>query len=112
MLALYRTVVAEAPRIPNLGRQFYLAGPQVAISVAAERLSEAARAGEIDVQSVGIEAAAALFLTMVRAEAQLECLTHPDARPSAAQVNRWVQLAVTVFLRAFGTGTAPAGTGD
>jgi AcrR family transcriptional regulator len=108
MQALYRVVVAEAPRIPNLGRRFYLAGPQVAISVVAERLSEVARAGEIDVQSVGLEAAAALFLGMVRAEAQLECLTHPDARPSALQVDRWVQIAVTTFLRAFGIDAAAA----
>ncbi|MDR2451612.1 MAG: TetR/AcrR family transcriptional regulator [Candidatus Accumulibacter sp.] len=108
MLALYRVVVAEAPRIPKLGRRFYLAGPQVATSILAEHLSEAARAGEIDVQSVGIEAAAALFLGMVRAEAQLECLTHPDARPSALQVDRWVQVAVTAFLRAFGIDSAPA----
>jgi AcrR family transcriptional regulator len=108
MLALYRVVVAETPRIPDLGRQFYLAGPQVSTSVLAERLSETARAGEIDVLSVGIEAAAALFFSMVRAEAQLECLLHPDARPSPVQIDRWVQLAVTTFLRAFGVSAASA----
>jgi hypothetical protein len=72
----------------------------------AERLGEAAQSGEIDVQSVGIEAAAVLFLGMARAEGQLECLAHPDARPSAVQMDRWVQLAVTTFLRAFGVDAA------
>jgi AcrR family transcriptional regulator len=106
MLALYRLVVAEAPRIPDLGRRFYLAGPEIGTSIVTERLSEAARAGEIDVQAVGLEAAAVLFLGMARAEAQMECVTHPEARPSAAQIDRWVQLAVTTFLRAFGVDAA------
>jgi AcrR family transcriptional regulator len=106
MLALYRVIVAEAPRFPDLGPQFYRAGPGVVTSMVAERLGEAAQSGEIDVQSVGIEAAAVLFLGMARAEGQLECLTHPDARPSAVQTDRWVQLAVTTFLRAFGVDAA------
>jgi AcrR family transcriptional regulator len=108
-LALYRVVVAEAPRFPELGPRFYRAGPGVVIPIVAERLDEAARSGEIDVQSVGVGTAAELFLGMVRAEGHLECLTHPDARPSAVQMERWVQTAVTVFLRAFGvTAASPA----
>ncbi|MDR0578452.1 MAG: TetR/AcrR family transcriptional regulator C-terminal domain-containing protein [Candidatus Accumulibacter sp.] len=60
------------------------------------------RAGEVDVGSVGVEAVATLFIGMIRAQAQLECLMHPQARPSAAQKDRWVRLAVTTFLKAFG----------
>lgn len=101
-LALFRVVVAEAPRFPHLGRRFYLAGPRVMAAMIAARLAEAAQAGEIDVQSVGVEAAATLFVGMLRAEGQLECLTHPDAPPSDAQLDHWVQLAVTAFLGAFG----------
>ena len=84
-LALNRVVSAEAPRFPELGRRFYLAGPKVVTSMLVERLNEAAQIGEINVQSIGVEAAATLFLSMVRAQAQTECLTHPDTRPSAAQ---------------------------
>ncbi|MDR0577586.1 MAG: TetR/AcrR family transcriptional regulator C-terminal domain-containing protein, partial [Candidatus Accumulibacter sp.] len=100
-LALFRVIVAEAPRFPELGRRFFL-GIRVVASIVAERIGEAARAGEVDVGSVGIEAAATLFIGMIRAQAQLECLTHPQARPSAAQKDRWVRLAVTTFLKAFG----------
>jgi hypothetical protein len=39
---------------------------------------------------------------MLRGEGQMESLTHPQARPSAAQLDQWVALAVTTFLRAFG----------
>ncbi|WP_070156784.1 TetR/AcrR family transcriptional regulator [Sphingobium phenoxybenzoativorans] len=101
-LALYRVVMAEAPRFPDLGRRFFLAGLKVVTSMLAERLNVAAQAGEINVQSVGIDAAATLFLSMVRAQAQMECLTHPETRPSAAQKDHWVQIAVTTFLDAFG----------
>lgn len=104
-LALYRIVVAEAPRFPELGRRFYLNGSRVVSSMVVGRLSEAAQAGEINIQSVGLDAAASLFISMVRAEGQLECLTHPDARPSAAQLDHWVQLAVATFLLAFGART-------
>jgi AcrR family transcriptional regulator len=101
-LALHRVVMAEAPRFPEMGRRFYLAGYKAVISKLAKRLNEAAKAGEINVQSVGIEAAATLFFSMVRAQAQMECLTHPDTRPSAAQKEHWVQIAITTFLDAFG----------
>jgi AcrR family transcriptional regulator len=101
-LALFRVVAAEAPRIPELGRRFYLAGPQLAVDKVATLLTEAVQAGEIDVQTIGIDAAATLFLSLVRGKGLLECLTHPNARPSEAQIDHWVQLAVTGFLRAFG----------
>ncbi|AXV83858.1 TetR/AcrR family transcriptional regulator [Ralstonia solanacearum] len=101
-LALYRVVVAEAPRFPDLARRFYLAGPKVVTSMVAARLKEAAQDGEIDIQSVGVDAAATLFISLVRTEGQLESLTHPDAQPSAAQLDHWVQLAVTTFMAAFG----------
>ncbi|THF67210.1 TetR/AcrR family transcriptional regulator [Pseudothauera nasutitermitis] len=105
-LALNRVIMAEAPRFPELGRRFYLAGPKVVIAMIAEQLREAVEIGEINVQSIGMEAAATLFLSMIRAQAQMECLTHPGTRPSAAQKDYWVQIAVTTFLAAFGVATA------
>ncbi|MDR3221786.1 MAG: TetR/AcrR family transcriptional regulator [Candidatus Accumulibacter sp.] len=106
IIAMYRVVVAEAPRFPDLGPRFYRAGPRVVASMVAERLSEAARSGQVDLQSFGVEAVAALFIGMVRAEGHLEYLMHPDARPSAAQMDQWARLAVTTFLRAFGVTAA------
>lgn len=101
-LALFRMVVAEAPRFPELARSFYLAGPQAVTQLLAARLASAGRAGEVDLQTVGAEGAASLFVSMVRAQGQLEALTHPHAPPSAVQMDRWVDMAVAAFLRAFG----------
>lgn len=102
-MALYRVIAGEAPRFPELGRRFYLAGPDAVVSSTARQLSKAVQAGEIDVHETGVDAAASLFISMVRGHAQMEAITHPETRPSAAQVDHWVQLAVSTFLKAFST---------
>jgi len=100
-LALYRMIAAEAPRLPELGRRFYLAGPATINNIVAETLEAAASKGELDLGSIGFDSAASLFVNMVRGEAQMQCLMHPESPPSAAQRDRWSKDAVTVFLRAF-----------
>ncbi|KVR77068.1 TetR family transcriptional regulator [Burkholderia vietnamiensis] len=100
-LALYRMIAAEAPRFPELGRRFYLAGPAAINNIVAETLEVAASKGELDLGSIGLDSAASLFVNMVRGEAQMQCVMHPDAPASAAQRDRWAKDAVTTFLRAF-----------
>jgi AcrR family transcriptional regulator len=102
-LALYRVVAAEAPRFPELGRAFFEAGPQNVASIVTQYLEHAATRGQINVQAVGLATAATLFIGLVRCEGQLECLMYPHARPSDAQLDRWVEAAVRTFLLAFGT---------
>lgn len=101
-LALYRVIVAEGPRFPALARSFYLAGPRVMADAVSALLLQAADAGQVAVQSVGVEAAAQLFMGMIRSQGQLESLTHPGTQVSEAQIDHWVTLAVSSFLRAFG----------
>ncbi|RLM04257.1 TetR/AcrR family transcriptional regulator [Gibbsiella quercinecans] len=100
-VALFRVVVAEAPRFPQAGRLFYLAGPKMVTAMVAERLSDASRAGDIDIHTIGAETAASLFISMVRTEGQLEGLLHPGSRPSVEQLDRWVRLAVETFIGRF-----------
>lgn len=107
-LALFRVVAAESPRFPDAGRRFYLAGTKAVAALVAKRLHEAAQAGEIDIQAVGLDDAASLFIGLVRAEGQVQCLMHPNARPSAEQLDRWVRQAVDVFHGRFGVRTKAA----
>lgn len=100
-LALYRMISAEAPRFPELGRRFYLAGPAAINNIVAETLEVSASKGELDLGSIGLDSAASLFVNMVRGEAQMQCLMHPESPASAAQRDRWAKDAVTAFLRAF-----------
>lgn len=103
-LALYRVVVAEAPRFPELARRFYLAGPGQMNAMVAAVLARAADARELDFSFAGIDSAAALLVNMIRGEAQMQCVTHPSARASAAQRDQWVSLAMRTFMRAFRVG--------
>ncbi len=100
-LALYRTVVGEAPRFPALARQFYLVGPHGFNAIVERFLGEAADRGELDFSSIGLEMAAIHYVNLVRGEAQMQCLTHPEAVPQQAQYDHWATAAVTTFLRAF-----------
>lgn len=102
-LALFRVIVGEAPRFPQLARRFYLVGPQSMNKLVARYLDKHCADGELDVSSVGLEAAASVFNNLVRSEAQMQGLTHPSSMPSEAQQDQWIDLAVTTFLRAFGT---------
>ncbi|PWC15574.1 TetR family transcriptional regulator [Brenneria roseae subsp. americana] len=107
-LALYRVAIAEAPKFPQLAQTFYLAGPRVIAAILTEQLAHAEQAGEIDTTTVGVETMASLFSNLVRGEAQLQYLTHPDPSPSAAQIDHWVEVAVTTFLCAFGRTPDPS----
>jgi TetR/AcrR family transcriptional repressor of mexJK operon len=100
-LALFRVIAAEAPRFPELGRRFYVAGPGAMNNIVAKALDVALLKGDIDLGGVGRDAAASLFVSMVRGEPHMQCLAHPDSKPSAAQVDQWASDAVTTFLRAF-----------
>lgn len=101
-LALFRVVVAEAQRFPRLARAFYLAGPQVMTATVAEQLAHAAESGEVDLSEIGRDTAASLFINLVRGEPQFQCLTHPEATPSSAQIDQWAHAAVVTFMLAYG----------
>jgi AcrR family transcriptional regulator len=101
-LALFRVVVADAPRFPELARKFYLAGPHALNEIVAAHLDEAAGRGDMDFSAVGRDVAASLFLNLVRGELQFQCLTHPGSIPSAAQRDLWARAAVATFVRAYG----------
>ena len=106
-LDLFRVVVADAPRFPELARKFYLAGPHTLSEIVAAHLDEAAERGEMDFSAVGRDVAASLFVNLVRGELQLQCLTHPGSVPSAAQRDLWARAAVTTFVRAYARRKGP-----
>jgi len=101
-LSLFRVVIGEAPRFPELARHFYLAGPQVFTGIVAAHLEDASSRGEVDFSEVGRDVAASLFVNLVRGEPQFQCLAHPGSVPSAAQLDQWAEAAVTTFVRAYG----------
>jgi TetR/AcrR family transcriptional repressor of mexJK operon len=101
-LGLARVVIAEAPRFPQLGRTFFLAGPRVFCSIVGEHLARGVESGEIELSAIGVESAANQFFSLVRGEPQMEFFMHPQSRPSEAQLEHWANIAVTTFMRAYG----------
>ncbi len=101
-LALYRIIVSEGPRFPALARNFYLTGPSVITSMVADHFASAAASSEVDLGSLECDEAARVFMNMVRSEPQLLSLTHPDSPPTKQQIERWVEVVVETFMRAYG----------
>ncbi len=101
-LALHRIVVSEGPRFPALARNFYVQGPSVITSMVAAQFANASVSSEIDLGDLAHDEAARVFINMVRSEPQLLSLTHPDSALTRAQIERWVNVVVETFMRAYG----------
>ena len=99
-LAAYRVVVAETPRFPELGRDFYESGPATTLRVLAGYLERATARGELAVTDP--YTGAALLVGMIRSHLQLRSLLGV-AEEVAEEVNeaerdRHVSAAVDLFL--------------
>ena len=101
-LALHRIIVSEGQRFPTLAQTFYMAGPSVITSMVADHLASASASSEVDLGDLEFEEAARVFMNMVRSEPQLYSLTHPDSPPTKAQIERWIEVVVDTFMRAYG----------
>lgn len=96
-LPLYRVVLAEAPRFPELGRAFYDAGPNRVAGALAAYLERLTARGLLDLPDARL--AAEQFFGMVLGHNHVRILlgTVPAA-PSAAERERIVASAVRIFL--------------
>jgi TetR/AcrR family transcriptional regulator, mexJK operon transcriptional repressor len=100
-LALYRAVVTEAPREPELGRIFYAQGPARLLKQFACYLASATQNGKLCCPDPDL--AAKLFLGSVVANHQLRGLLSPDKDLfSERKIETHVQEAVNMFLARYG----------
>ncbi|TVR98178.1 MAG: TetR/AcrR family transcriptional regulator [Rhodospirillales bacterium] len=104
IISLYRIVVAESPRFPELGAMFYRLGPARAVANLAGWLADQDRAGILRIEDA--EAAAEQFLGMARAHFDLRRLLGIAAPDEDAVAEAHVHSVVASFLRAHAT---PAG---
>jgi TetR/AcrR family transcriptional repressor of mexJK operon len=100
-LAIYRTVVAEGTRFPELGRAFYDNGPGLFRQVFAAWLARQQAAGRL--RKGDPELAADQFVAMLRGSAvYLRATLGLSPPPTDAEVDATIAGAVDSFLRAFG----------
>ena len=96
---IYRLVVAEAPRNPELGRIFYENGPRVVQQRLAALLTAQCAAGRLAIDDP--QAAAQEFLGMVHGRFHLPCVLGVADQPGEEELGRAVEHVVATFLRAY-----------
>ncbi len=102
-LALYRVVIAEAPRFPALGHMFYNTGPHVVKTIVGRSFQKALDANEINLNGADVNEVAEVFVAMLRSELHLQRLTHPDKPLKKSVIDHWVEIAINTFIRSYAT---------
>jgi TetR/AcrR family transcriptional regulator, mexJK operon transcriptional repressor len=100
-LTMYRIVVAEVPRFPELGQMFYDSGPTIMIDRIAGILSRAAKRGQLEIRDPRI--AAIQFISLIRGEQHLTRVLGVFASRNPAD---YIEASVDLFLAGHRAGDA------
>jgi AcrR family transcriptional regulator len=103
-LALYRLVVGESGRMPELGDVFFRTGPEVMTHRLAEFLNLQAARGVI--RAPEPERLANYFMGAVRGDLHLRALFNPTRTPTHKEIAQHLDYVVATFLREAGAGGA------
>jgi TetR/AcrR family transcriptional repressor of mexJK operon len=99
-LTMYRIVVAEAPRFPELGRIFYDSGPKVMIDRIADVLRRASERGLLKLADPRI--AAIQFISLIRGEMHLTRVL--GLKSASKNPAGYTEASVDLFLAGYGPG--------
>ncbi len=103
-LAIYRVVVAESARFPELGRAFYENGPATGRRLIAAWLAEQAEAGQLRVPDPPL--AADQLVALLRAGLYFRATLGVPPAPTPAEIDATVAAAIDTFLAAYGGASA------
>jgi AcrR family transcriptional regulator len=99
-LAMYRIVVAETARFPELGRIFYDSGPKAMIDRIASLLAQASECGALTITDAHV--AAVQFIGLVRGDSHLTSIL--GVTPAGKKVPAdYIKSGVDLFLAGYGT---------
>ena len=99
-LVIYRMVVAEAEKFPELAQAFYAEGPARGVSHLSAYLRRSTQAGQLRVSD--FEFAAEQFFALIQTKLSMRRRLHLIAMPSDAQIEQVVTRAVDLFMRGYG----------
>lgn len=99
-LALYRLIVAESARFPELGEAIYEVGTGCLLSMLADYLAWEARNGRLSVADPAL--AAEQFVGLLSGRLQLRALLGVGATLGEAELQRRADHAVSCFLALYG----------
>ncbi|NQV83465.1 MAG: TetR/AcrR family transcriptional regulator [Rhodospirillales bacterium] len=97
-VALFRVVIAESGRFPELAESFYRAGPTAAIENMARLLRDLDQAGTLSVPDP--VSSAKLFFALLRGDLYVRCLLGLASDPTPAERQAVVNEAVRTFIAA------------
>ena len=100
-LAIYRVVIAEAAKFPDLARGFFDAGPARAIGFMADWLAEETRRGRLAVPDPAFAAEQFFNLCQTRLVLRRKLEMLPD--PPERDIDEVVEASITLFLRTYRT---------
>jgi TetR/AcrR family transcriptional regulator, mexJK operon transcriptional repressor len=98
---IYRMVLAESPRFPELGRAFFEGGPRLITDKLTAYLARAEAQGKLALGGAS-NRAAQNFLAMLRCEPHLRALLGLDEAAEMPEIASIVDSATDMFLRAYG----------
>jgi TetR/AcrR family transcriptional repressor of mexJK operon len=96
-LGVYRLVLSESGRKPELGDLFYRSCPEVFLERVAQYFSKIARDG-LSLPSDARETAA-IFVSMLRGDLLMRALFNPTRAPTANEIERHVRFVVASLLK-------------
>ena len=99
-LTLFRAVIGETQRFPELGRTIFQTGSNDMLDLITGCIAAAAARGALVVENPKL--AAGQFLALTKSDLHLRCLLEPSFLASEADIQRNVNAAVAVFMSHYG----------
>jgi|JI10StandDraft_1071094.scaffolds.fasta_scaffold133495_2 TetR/AcrR family transcriptional repressor of mexJK operon len=106
-MAIYRVIVAEGPRFPELAQRYYETGPRNFKRLLTQYLKDAVAQGLLKIENPRL--ASDQFCSMVRGPLYMQVLLGLKDDPDLLDVDTVVDGAVEVFLRSYGADAKRAG---
>lgn len=95
-VALFRVVIAEAPRFPELGEAMFEKGPERAYRMVADYLRTKTDAGVLRIEDANL--AARQLVELLKGDLYLRAMLVPGWQPGRREIERHVRSAVSMFL--------------
>lgn len=99
-MAIYRVIVAEGPRFPELARRYYETGPRTFKRLLTEYLTNAAERGLLKIDNPRL--ASEQFCHLVRGPLYMQVLLDLKDDPDSLSADTVIDGAVQVFMRSYG----------
>lgn len=99
-MAIYRVIVAEGPRFPDLARRYYETGPRAFKRLLAEYLTSMIEKGHLKIENPRL--ASEQFCSLVRGPLYMQVLLDLKDDPDLLDADTVINGAVEVFMRSYG----------